>query len=474
MKKVLFLLGCIILNSTLIHSQPLPPKMPSAFNVKQIHSGHSLTDPLFLNPWPGPWVHLIANLNSQQAWQLFDVMVGKSTAPGSALKARWDTPVGFGSPDARLDIANWDLLCITERVPLLYTGGSTQQWYLDGIAEQRQYLSQFVNNAWTNGKSGAGAPTLLWSTWVHVDNSSGNFRTMLDIQGTEWEAMQDFANQNRPSGASPVYMIPGHKMMARIYDDIQLNLVPGITNINQFFSDAIHVNALGAYAMCMVHYACLFNTSPLGLSNSLIPGAPASDIPSPALAAYLQSMAWDVVTNYSARTGVYNTALSNNAFKLSASMGVQGAELYWSHDPKDKFELFKIERSRDSKVYEQIDIVSSVINRSDYEFIDKKPEAGVSYYRIRALSPTQEVTISNTCVLRSEKENDALIFPNPFISVLYVSQTVERDFTISDLYGNTIRSGTLHIGTNRIGVSDCPVGVLILKIGEVRHMLIKE
>jgi len=300
-----FILMIALASAQLCNSQTLPPKQASPLDVLQIHSGHSLTDPLFAN-WPGQYVNLVGTLNMLPGWQLFDVMVGKSTIPGSQIRSRWENPPGFGSPDARLDIANWELLSITERVPLLYEGGNTQQWYLDGIEEQKEYLSLFVNNAWNTGNSGNGTPTLLWSTWVNIDGSDGNFRLMLDIQGDEWERMQDYANLNRPTGAPPVYMIPGHKMMARIYDDIELGLVPGITDIEQIFSDNIHPNELGAYAVTMIHYACIFNQSPVGLTNDLSGGA---TFPTVALATYLQNMIWDVVTNYN-RTGITSAVLN--------------------------------------------------------------------------------------------------------------------------------------------------------------------
>lgn len=290
-------------------AQTLPLKQAYPFDIKQIHSGHSLTDPLFSN-WPGQYVNLIGIENSIPSWQLFDVMVGKSTIPGSSIKYRWENPPGFGSPDARHQIGNWEILSITERVPLLYEGGNSQQWYLDGIQEQKTYLSNFVNNAWNNGNAGNGAPALLWTTWTNIDNSNGPWRKMLDTQGEEFERMQDYANANRPNGALPVYIIPGHKMMARIYDDIQLNLVPGITNINQFFSDNIHTNSLGNYAIAMIHYACIFNENPVGLTNDLMPNPPSGFItPSPALALYLQTIIWEVVTSYP-RTGIINSPLN--------------------------------------------------------------------------------------------------------------------------------------------------------------------
>jgi hypothetical protein len=296
------LLLAFLLSSALAAlSQPnLPPKALSPLGVRQIHSGHSLTDPLF-HPWPGQFVTLVGM--ELGAWA--GDIVGKSTTPGSPMWWRWHNPPGWGAPDARHDIPNWELLCITEGVPLYYEGGSTQQWYINAIDSQRYYLSLFVNNAWTNGAAGAGAPTLLWTTWTNIDDSDGPWRPMLDILGEEWENMQDYANEHRPQGAPHVYLIPGHKMMARLYDDIQLGAVPGVSDISFFFSDNIHVNNYGSYAVALIHYACIFGKNPAGLTNDLVnSGGSTEPVPSPELAAYLQEMIWDVVTTYP-RTGLF-------------------------------------------------------------------------------------------------------------------------------------------------------------------------
>ena len=326
------MLGVVVFLITHIvcFGQVLPPKQAYPFTVKQIHSGHSLTDPLFYPHWPGQYVNLMSTVLQQPAWQLTDRTIGKSTIPGSSMSARWQKPPANNSPDARNGIANWEVLSITERVPLLYEGGSTQQWYIDALAEQREMLSLFTNNAWTNGNNGKGAATLLWTTWTHVDGSSGPFRQTLDVQGREWERMQDYANARRVAGSPPVYLIPGHKMMARLYDDIQKGVVPGITNITQFFSDQIHTNELGAYAISMMHYACIFNRSPLGLPNNLLPNAASgTPIPSPELARYIQTMVWDVVTSYdrtgiTASTSVVDSASANAPliFPNPASIGI--------------------------------------------------------------------------------------------------------------------------------------------------------
>ena len=228
--------------------------------------------------------------------------VGKSTIPGSSLRYRWENDPQWGQPWARHDIPDWELLCITESVPLHYEGGGNAPWYLERLHEQRHYLSLFVNNAWQIGNNGAGTPTLLWTTWTNIDNSDGPWRPLLDVYETEWETMQDYANAQRPQGAPPVYLIPGQRMMARPYDDIALGIVPDVSSIADFFSDNIQVNSLGAYTVAMIHYACVYNTSPVVLPANLLNGGPGA--PSPALATYLQNMIWEVVTTYP-RTGIY-------------------------------------------------------------------------------------------------------------------------------------------------------------------------
>ena len=279
-----------------LFGQTLPPKQAYPLDVKQIHSGHSLTDPLFGQPWPGQYVNLLTQLRG--VWALDDI--GKSTIPGSPMFWRWENEATHPvSPKARHDIDDWDLLVITEGIPIPNNGQNPPL-----ITPANEYLSLYVNNAWNNGNQGNGAATLLWTTWTNLDDSEGPWRQTLDTYELYWEEMQDYANANRPVGAPPVYLIPGHRMMARIYDDIQLNLVPGITNINQFFSDNIHTNSLGDYAIAMIHYACIFNQSPVGLTNDLMPNPPAGfQMPTPALAAYLQNIIWEVVISYS-RTGV--------------------------------------------------------------------------------------------------------------------------------------------------------------------------
>ncbi|RZS90663.1 T9SS type A sorting domain-containing protein [Aquimarina brevivitae] len=307
MKLHLLVYFTVISTFQLLYGQNLPPKEAYPLEVRQIHSGHSLTDPLF-HPWPGQYRFLIYDILGGN----YD-NVGTATIPGSPMFWRWDNEHTL-NPSARYDIADWELLVITEGVPLPVDSSNPPQ-----ITPAKEYLSTYVNNAWENGNAGNGTPTLLWTTWTNIDDRDGPFRTMLDEYELLWEEMMDHANNNRPVGATPVYIIPGHRMMARLYDDVQAGVVPGITTFDEFFEDTIHVNDLGAYAVAMIHYACIYNESPVGLPNDLfLENETNRDVPSEALARYLQTMIWEVVTNYS-KTGITDDTLSVEEFEQTTT-----------------------------------------------------------------------------------------------------------------------------------------------------------
>lgn len=317
--KYSFIVACFLMTYTFASAQILEPRTPSDFDVKQLHCGHSLTSPLF-GPWPGQYVELVADENSLQGWQIMGSMVGKADLPGAWLTMHWNYTTSPCWPDCyepnsnpNAEISNWELLVITEN----FEGPAN-----NNLNQSRENLLNFVNNSWQNGDGGAGAPTMLWTNWPGIDGSeyffdgygiaestdgsAAGWRQMLDflevggLGGVNgWQAMQDYANDNRMSGCPPVYIIPGNRMMARFYDDVEANLVPTITHVNQLFTDGVHPNNIGAYMITMIHYACIFGQSPVGLSNNIHP-----DVTIDAdLATYIQNMVWDVVTNYP-RSGI--------------------------------------------------------------------------------------------------------------------------------------------------------------------------
>lgn len=328
-------LTCLLAMNFPVAAQSLPPRTPSEFDVKQLHCGHSLTSPLF-GPWPGQYTELVADENGMQGWQILGSMVGKADLPGAWLTMHWNYTTSPCWPNCyetnsnpHAEISNWELLVVTEN----FEGPAD-----NSLNSSRENLLNFVNNSWQNGNGGSGTPTMLWTNWPGIDGSeyffdgygipestdgsAAGWRQMLDflevggLNGTNgWQAMQDYANDNRVSGSTPVYVIPGNRMMARFYDDVEANLVPTITHVNQIFTDGVHTNNIGAYMITMIHYACIFGQSPVGLSNNIHPDVTIDQ----SLATYIQTMVWDVVTNYP-RSGIVDGLGVNDVAQLEMSL----------------------------------------------------------------------------------------------------------------------------------------------------------
>ncbi|MDW8135128.1 MAG: hypothetical protein RMJ66_08710, partial [Bacteroidia bacterium] len=137
-------------------------------------------------------------------------------------------------------------------------------------------------------------------------------------------------NLHRPPNSPPVYIIPGNRVMAKLYDEIQQGLVPGVSHISQLFTDGVHANDTCAYLVTLIHYACIFNANPIGLSNELQPGI----IIPPSLASYLQDLVWRVVTSYP-RSGLTHLAASlSKSTKPSFEIFLVPSTGYlWIHSP---------------------------------------------------------------------------------------------------------------------------------------------
>lgn len=115
-----------------------------ALNLRIIQSGHSLTDPI-----PDPLRALIVAAGNRSA------VVHKSTIPGSPMDWRWNHEPGHGSLNARTAMSNYDVLVLTERVPL----SNTLPWH--NSPDQALLWHKL---AATEGSGGQGAETVLYAS----------------------------------------------------------------------------------------------------------------------------------------------------------------------------------------------------------------------------------------------------------------------------------------------------------------------
>lgn len=266
--------------------------------TRSIHSGHSLTDAYtYGNGWPGDLVRL---RNSLMEPEDFDsVYIARSTIPGSPMSWRWDNPTTI---DARVDIGDFDALMITEAGPPPRT---TSEFMVDTL----DYLCRFTANTI---ESGAGQEVILWSIWPALngpgttpenptptgDWAGFTFRTGLDEYWRSFKMMADYATwkmhqlYDLPSDWR-VWLFPGDRWMARVYDDIQLGLVPGITDIAQLFGDDIHPENRASYGLGCFVLSGLYQIDLRTRSGVYVPdGMPT------ALRDYFWQIAWELATEY--------------------------------------------------------------------------------------------------------------------------------------------------------------------------------
>lgn len=257
------------------------------FNLRIVMSGHSLTDSIIR-----PLDLLVRAAGGARATGM---AVDQSTIPGSPAEMRWKTDP-IEPVDARRDIAKYDLLALTERVPVR----ATRLWHnSDAIA-----LTWF-EHAWKNGRGGKGADTVLYASWISIDSGKPSkwdttddqklpFRERLDVEMKDWQAIADFVNANRPKGSPPMRVIPGPLIMAAIHDAIEAGTAPGLSDMRELFEDDIHVNPKGAYPIALAHYAVIYGRDPRDVPT--LRGE--VGWPDPALADWMKALVWDVVRAY--------------------------------------------------------------------------------------------------------------------------------------------------------------------------------
>lgn len=251
-------------------------------DLSVIESGHSLTDPI-----PPLLEGMVRAAGGRPR-------IARSTIPGSPLEWRWHNAPGYGLPDARAEIADYDVLVLTERVPL----SGTMPYH----ASQDWALKWFLH-AWSKGRQGRGARTVLYATWVGLDSGPGAdthadaeadlpWRERLPLEWARWQEIRDHVNRNRPADAPEMTVIPGTLMMADIAKRIDRDGVPGLKRIEDLFVDAIHLNEIGAYFIALAHFAVVYGRDPRGLPHNVGQSLP----PTPQLAQWLQEICWRVLT----------------------------------------------------------------------------------------------------------------------------------------------------------------------------------
>ncbi len=275
-----------------------------AQDLKAFYIGHSLSDQI---------AEMVKSLTDDAGETTFDWAY--QSIPGASLQWQWGRMAEedytafpphiypFYDPTNGLPAGDFDVLVMVDSVPRHWT-----EW---GIETTYHYASLFLDYAQTNSP---GIRVYLYEPWHCIlsgtptgcdwDIDSSPWRQRLIDDLPMWESAVDYLNTHM-APTHPVRLIPGGQGLARLYDAIAADEVPGITSIEDLFDDDIHLTDVGKYYIACIHYAALHDQSPVGLTNQLQNtwGGDFDPAPTPEQAAVFQALAWETVTEYRARAG---------------------------------------------------------------------------------------------------------------------------------------------------------------------------
>jgi len=264
---------------------PAPGLAAAPLDARVVQSGHSLTDPI-----RDPLRRMLQEMGVRNP------VVELSTIPGSPMDWRWEHNSGPPGKDARHDIADFDVLVLTERAPLS-TG--TLLWH-----NSEDEAAKWALHAWTHGNGGKGAATVIYATWVPVNSGPDNpdkggdeeahltFAERMPLELARWEAITDRVNASLPEGAPPAPLIPGPLVMKAMADAVAEGRVPGISKMSDLFLDEIHITENGAYLIALAHYAVIYGRDPRELPDRI--GRRGQE----ELAAFMQNLVAEVLEGY--------------------------------------------------------------------------------------------------------------------------------------------------------------------------------
>ncbi len=284
--RVLFLLLIVLSNGLIIKAQ----------DVKAFYVGHSLSDQI---------PDMVKSLADDHLDVDFDWAY--QGIPGAPLRWQWERKdaddyvanppfyYGFYDEHGGLPVGDFDVMVLTEAVPRYGALIEETYEYADSFFVYANLynpqIKVYLYEDWHCILSGT-------PTQCDYDVDSNPWRQRIEDDLPMWESVVDTLNA-RFDPINPVCLIPAAQGLAQVYDSIYAGVMPGLTTIEDIFSDNIHLNDVGKYFVACVHFSTIFETSPVELTNQLqVWWGGDFEAPSPALALKFQEIAWDVSVGY--------------------------------------------------------------------------------------------------------------------------------------------------------------------------------
>jgi hypothetical protein len=238
---------------------------------------------------------------------------------GANLSFHYTNPIGAQGDawSTTLPLGGFENFILTEAVPLQghLTWSSTYR-YADSFYTfakiNNPNIQMYIYETWHCTNSGNGSTSGVGGYPCDYDPlSTTPWRQRITNDLPLWESIADSINLIH---TKPMLIIPAGQAMGRLADSISAGVVPGLTSINNLYSDNIHLDLRGNYFIACVMYAVIHKISPVGLPNQLTDewGGLYATYPTVAQAAKMQQIAWQTVCAYNRDGVICNIPLGLN------------------------------------------------------------------------------------------------------------------------------------------------------------------
>jgi type IX secretion system substrate protein len=168
------------------------------------------------------------------------------------------------------------------------------------------------------------------------------------------------------------------------------------------------------------------------------------------------------------------TPLAISLQSFSAIRQGNANQLNWTATSDNQADQFVVQRSGDSKTWQDIATIPVQNNNLDYSYTDNTPLNGTNFYRLflknadaqgvySAIQEISQTAVGVTC------------YPNPIVNEINISSPVPiHNVTLRDMQGRTIQTVTNNASTNTVQLpaAGLPPGIYLIQVdGKLFKML---
>ena len=180
-----------------------------------------------------------------------------------------------------------------------------------------------------------------------------------------------------------------------------------------------------------------------------------------------------------ALTSGNGTALPVELTSFGAAAKSQSVNLNWATASEKNSDRFEVQRSATGEAFETVGTVKGQGNTSsahNYAFVDSRPLAGRSYYRLRQVDT--DGTTAYSPVAAVQVRNELAVYPNPSAGIVTLPATLgDVHYRLLNTIGQTLLSGQA-TGNDQLDLTKLAKGTFFLELtgeaGRTTQRLVRE